>query len=171
MRPVKTVACSLLLALGLASAASAASTWVHWEGQHFGIFIPNAKWQVVEQPKGVDISSPIGDQIVSFVTAQQPSPWTLVQVRNLVFTDAGMKSIRYVKVGRPYAVGSTSRQQDFEFTTRWRGGTWHGILTSGVTSTGFTYGIHAYLRIAHTARWKGALPTLTYIRNHITFYG
>lgn len=161
---------SLAGALILAAGATAATAYVHWEGRYFSAFLPAKNWRVVENQNGIDITSPVGDEYVSFGYAgNAPSLPTLSQVRALAVRALGFRNVRYLKVGAPYAVGSTARQQNTELTATWRGATWHAIVTAGVDDANGVLGYHTYLVAAVAPKWEHDAATLAFVRGHIAF--
>ena len=161
---------TVLGALTLAAGATAASAYVHWEGRYFSAFLPAKNWQVVENQNGIDITSPVGDEYVSFgYVGNTPNLPTLSQVRTLIVRALGFRNVRYVKVGAPYAVGSSARQQNTELTASWHGATWHAIVTAGVDQANGVLGYHTYLVASVASKWTRDASTLAFVRGHIAF--
>jgi hypothetical protein len=164
-------AAAIVGALTLAANIDAASRLVHWQGKHFACWIPNRQWQVTEGANALDISSPTGDEIVSFDYSAWPRLPTLSQVGTLVVRSLGMTNVHLLKAGPHYTVAPGVTQRDVELTAIWQGRTWHAIVTEGTDQRGYSTGFHAYLQLAPADEWRADAATLAFIRDHIVVFG
>jgi hypothetical protein len=158
-------------------AASAAAAWAHWQGRYFSCWIPNTHWQVVENPSGIDISSPTGLATVSFAyVTNGPAPYSLTAVRNYVLSPQnGFRSVRLLDQSGKFATGGGGVGRRTTFTAlRVRDRTTvRGVLTAEVFNNNpyGPYGFAGYLRVAPANQWNTWSSTLAYIEKHIVNYG
>ncbi len=139
--------------------------WVHRDGRWFSYFVPNNDWQASESANGIDISSPTGDEIVSY--GYGPRQMTLQQVAQFIFQGVGITNVMIVNQQQPVNF-SGYVAQTVEFTGVIRTGVAiQGVLTAQTSDSWFG----AYICFAPVPVWQRDSQTMLAIRSHITNMG
>jgi hypothetical protein len=140
--------------------------WVHREGRSFTYFVPHKDWLATETTNGIDLSSPTGDDLVSFayVIGSQKTPQ---QVQSTVFQGAGIRNVMIVNRHEPLDSGSNVTQTiEFSGVSKTNSAI-HGMLTAQVSARWFS----ADLVMAPESMWQKDARTLQAVRDHTTFMG
>jgi hypothetical protein len=151
---------------GFVGTLNSMAGWVHLDHRHWAYFVPTDAWIGTESTSGIDISSPTGDAVVSFVFAYGPLlPTTPDQVEALAranFSSFTIVSQSPITVG---PLGGPSRTT--EFTGVWLAthSNVHGIIQ---VDLGYQV-IEVHAMIARPSIWSTISGTLQLIRDHITY--
>ncbi|MGB8265462.1 MAG: hypothetical protein WCE44_04005 [Candidatus Velthaea sp.] len=178
--PLSRVAAAVALAAFAAVAAPAGAVdWIHKNAGSFSYFVPSADWQATGNANGIDISSPTGDEDVSFAQSAWPGAVTTQGVVTLVLTQwARSGSLTNSSITGRGAVsqmspGITTQRFTFQGVHHWVNGT--QPVTGYMLVTAFNRvsarGFSTSLVYAPTAKASADAATLEFIRAHITYYG
>jgi NitT/TauT family transport system substrate-binding protein len=161
------------------SAPAAAITWIHKTVGSFSCYIPASTWQVVGNKNGVDISSPTGDEDVSFGQTAWPAVVTTQAVATQMLTLSARSgsltngSITGRGAASQTAAGITMQRFNFQGVHHWVNGTEPvvGYMIVTVFNHLGARGYSVSLVEAPTAKANADSAMLEFIRGHITYYG
>ena len=173
---------ALLVALAvagcLATVATAGSSWVHRETEHWRMQLPNDDWNSVDGKNGTDITSPLGELYVAIAFAGWNYPLRTDDIVNLGIRlgtlDAHpLSSLRISKLGGATHPAPGQTQQVYVWTAfrtdrreRARGNLKVNVYNSPATGV---YAYSLWTRTAPAAQWARVDPTLRFIQNSITY--
>jgi len=176
---IRVAAASAIAGFAASTAPAEAVTWIHKTAGAFSCYVPAAGWQVVGNNNGIDISSPTGDEGVSFAQTAWPAAVTTqavaTQMLNLSARDGSLTNASITGRGAASqpAGGVTMQRFAFKGTHHWVNGTEPvvGYMLVTVFNRALTRGYSISLVTAPTAKASADAAMLEFIRGHITFYG
>lgn len=168
-----------VVAFGISTGSAQAIAWIHRTAGSFSCYIPSSNWQVIGNKNGIDVTSPTGDEDVSFgqtawpavVTTQAVAAQTLaLSARSGSLTNTSITGRGAASQAAP---GITMQRFNVQGTHHWVNGT--GPIVGYMLVTVFNRvgarGFSTSLVFAPTAKANADGAMLEYMRAHITYYG
>lgn len=160
--------------------------WVRREGRYFIYWMPNSRWQAVENANGLSISSPTGDIVVEFgYVSGSPGPVTPRWVINYTARAGGLDlhplaSYKFIS----WSPVTTTRLNYFSRITS-QSATWSGIrnhrlkgrqsvrgwISADSFNNTWSFGWSGYTMVAPSSMWASNLTLMQTIRTNIKFMG
>jgi hypothetical protein len=174
VRLVAAVAFSAVL-----SVPAGAVAWIHKSVGAFSCYIPSSDWRVVGNNNGIDITSPTGDEDVSFAQTAWPAAVTTTavasQVLNIFVRNGSLSNASVTSRGATSTIanGVTAQRVGFQGVHHWVNGTEPvvGYMIVTAFNLGLTHGYSVSLVFAPAAKAAADATTLEFMRGHITYYG
>jgi hypothetical protein len=176
---IRLAAVSAVAGFATLTAPAEAVNWIHKTAGAFSCYVPAANWQVVGNNSGVDISSPTGDEDVSFAQTAWPDAVTTqavaTQVLNLSARSGSLTNASITGRGAAsqLAAGVTVQRFTYQGVHHWVNGTAPvvGYILVTVFNRALSRGYSVSLVTVPTAKANADGSMLEFIRGHITFYG
>lgn len=160
--------------------------WVRREGRYFIYWLPNNRWQAVENANGLSISSPTGDVVVEFgYVTSLPGPVTPKWVINYTARAGGLDLHPLVNYRfTAWSPVTTTKLNYFSRITS-QNATWTGVrnhrlkgrqnvrgwISADAYNNTWSFGWSGYTMVAPATSWQSNLTLMQTIRTNIKFMG